>query len=101
MSAGIYLFTKFGNLTNFAIIYTKTVMCTLPSLTGSSAAYVSVIHCSFFKVIIVVEDRRYVIIYKIRNYPTFAIIYAKTAMCTVLTLTESSLAYVSVIHSFF
>ena len=65
-SAGIYLFINFGNFATFAIMYAKTVMCTLLALMGSSVAYVSAIHSIFFRVKIVVRVRRYVIIYKIR-----------------------------------
>ena len=39
-----------------AIIYAKTVTCTLLTLTGSSVAYVSVIHSIFFRVKIVFES---------------------------------------------
>ena len=69
--------------------------------TGSSLAYISAKHSICFKVKIVVGDRRYLFTIKFGNFENFAIIYSKTVMCTLLTLTKSSLAYVSAIHSIF
>ena len=40
---GIYLFIKFGHIATFAIIYAKTVMCTLLIPAGNSWVYVSAI----------------------------------------------------------
>ena len=52
-------------------------MGTLLTLMGSSVVYVSAIHSNFFRVKIEVRVRRYVIIYKIRLFCNFAIIYCK------------------------
>ena len=54
----LYLFIKFGHIATFAIIYAKSVMCTLPIPVETYFAYVSAIHSIFFMVKIVVGSLR-------------------------------------------
>ena len=76
-------------------------MCILLTLTGSSVAYISAIQTIFSMVKIVVRVRWYLFIFKFGYLENFAIIYAKTVMCILLTLTGLSVAFVSAIHSIF
>ena len=54
----VAIFLQFGHFAYFAIIYAKTVMCTLPIPTGKSLAYVSAIHSILYMVKIVVGGLR-------------------------------------------
>ena len=77
-------------------------MFTLLNLTGSSVAYVSANKQYYFQgknrgtSPLVIN-----LFINFGNFATFANIYSKIVMCTLLTLMASSVAYVSAIHSIF
>ena len=56
-------------------------MCTLPIPAGMSLEYVSPMRSIFSRIKIVVGSLRHLFIYKIRDFATFAIIFAKTVKC--------------------
>ena len=70
------------NFATFTIIYAKTVMCTLLIPAGMYLAYVSPIHSIFLWWKSWYEADGIHLFIKFGNFSTFAIIYAKTVMCT-------------------